>query len=87
MNNDIIAVDGQWFMRDPSGTWRLASRDSVNGRHVFYEMYDGADYSSQSMLPKIVTKLVNEIERLRGKLGEESVSRIKENMKCSDATS
>ena len=22
--NDIIAVDGQWFMRDPSGTWHLS---------------------------------------------------------------
>ena len=74
MNNDIVAVDGQWFMRDPSGTWRLASRDSVNGRHVFYEMYDGADFSSQSMLPKVVTKLVNEIERLRGKLIKEAVA-------------
>ena len=78
MSVGISFVDGQWFMRDPSGTWRLASRDSVNGRQVFYEMYDGADYSSQSMLPRIVTKLVNEIERLRGKLGEESVNRIKE---------
>lgn len=80
MSSDITAVDGQWFMRDPSGTWRLASRASVNGRHVFYEMYDGADFSSQSMLPKIVTKLVNEIERLREKF-------IKENTECSDATS
>ena len=72
--SDALSVDGQWFMRDPSGTWRLASRDSVNGRHVFYEMYDGADFSSQSMLPKVVTKLVNEIERLRGKLIKEAVA-------------
>ena len=72
--SDIIAVDGQWFMRVADGTWRLASRRG----HIFYEMYAGADYSSQSMLPKIVTKLVNEIERLRGELGEESVSQIKE---------
>jgi hypothetical protein len=75
---DIIAVDGQWFMRDAGGTWRLASREDLDGRWVFYEMYDGADFSSQSMLPKIVTKLVDEIERLRGKLASESVSKIKE---------
>lgn len=77
MSVDISFVDGQWFMRDPSGTWRLASREDGA---VFYETYDGAGFSSQSMLPKIVTKLVNEIERLREKF-------IKENMKCSDATS
>ncbi len=76
--NDIIAVDGQWFLRGVDGTWRLASREDLDGRWVFYEMYDGADFSSQSMLPKIVTKLVNEIERLRGRSASESVSPIKE---------
>jgi hypothetical protein len=78
MSSGILAVDGQWFMRDPSGTWRLASMEFINGRSVFYEMCDGADFSAQSMLPEIVTKLVNEIERLREKSAEESISRIKE---------
>jgi hypothetical protein len=41
-------------------------------------MYDGADFSSQSMFPKIVTKLVNEIDRLREKSASESVGQIKE---------
>jgi len=76
--NDIIAVDGHWFLRGADGTWRLASREDLDGRVVFYEMYDGADFSAQSMLPKIVTKLVNEIERLREKSAIESVNRIKE---------
>ncbi len=76
--NDIIAVDGQWFLRGADGTWRLASRSNVNGRPVFYEMYEGADFSAQSMLPKVVTKLVNEIKRLREKSASESVNRIKE---------
>jgi hypothetical protein len=58
-------------MRDAGGTWRLASREDLDGRWVFYEMYDGADFSPQSMLPKIVTKLVDEIERLRGKSADE----------------
>jgi len=66
--NDIIAVDGQWFLRGADGTWRLASRELLDGRWVFYEMYEGADFSAPSMLPKIVTTLVNEIERLRKKL-------------------
>ena len=70
MSGDISFVDGQWFLRDPSGTWHLSSRDD---NAVFYEMYDGADFSAQSMLPKVVTKLVNEIEHLRGKLIKEAV--------------
>jgi hypothetical protein len=62
---DVQIIGGQCFLRAENGEWRLAAIEAGDPS-VVYELYAEADYSPKDRLPPIVTKLVNEVVRLRG---------------------